>query len=366
MQKELDSKDLIDLVLVGFTIQTKLNLIEKARFVQLTTGKILDLPVRIFIDNIGKFRLSNKFMACFSGLDKFHKKAYGIGAMGYKLNVSNDYPKVIDSKYSMNLSLFDSNTNELLKYRETYSAIGEYREVKYPNDYYIVEYNDCSYFKIDTKTLKTKFISEPFMYSHERIVKNYVHTPYTEYPIEYISNDKKRCVLLETCWHNCNDFNNTPKLFELEDGLSCVGDKLYAVSQIRKETFIVPKDIKELIIHNHVYVAYLRNLVIKNPKLKISIAEQLDDYNPPAVMGNYINKNSNKYIKYRLNKVTVPSNVDYKVLKTGLFELLKFNYFSLDYYNRRDHKLHKLRLARNKDVLRDLLKNEFSIDLVEE
>lgn len=366
MQKELDSKNLIDLVLVGFTAQTKCNLIEKARFVQLTTGKILDLPIQVFIDNIGKFRLSNKFIACFSGLDKFNRKAYGIGTMGYKLIVNSDYPKVIDSKYSMNLSLFDSNTTKLLKYRETYSDIGEYREVKYPNDYYIVEYNDCSYFKIDTKTLKTKFISEPFTYSHERIGKNYLNTPYSDYPIEYIDKNGKRCVLLETCWHNCNDFNNTTNSFELEDGLSCVGDKLYVLHQIRKETFIVPKDIKELIIHNHVYAAYLRNLVIKSPKLKISIAEQLDEYNPPALMGNYINKNSNKYIKYRLNKITVPSNMGYKVLRQSLFEILKFNYFSLDYYNSRDHKLHKLRLAKNKDVLRDLLKNEFGIDLVEE
>ena len=29
-------------------------------------------------------------------------------------------------------------------------------------------------------------------------------------------------------------------------------------------------------------------------------------------MGNYINKNSNKYIKYRLNKITVPSSMDYR------------------------------------------------------
>ena len=116
MQKELDSKNLIDLVLVGFTVQTNYGLIEKARFVQLTTGKILDLPIQVFIDNIGKFRLSNKFIDCFSGLDKFHRKAYGMGTMGYKLVVNSDYPKVIDSKYSMNLSLFDSNTNKLLKY----------------------------------------------------------------------------------------------------------------------------------------------------------------------------------------------------------------------------------------------------------
>lgn len=366
MQKELDSKNLIDLVLVGFTVQTKYDLIEKARFVQLTTGKILDLPVQVFIDNIGKFRLSNKFMACFSGLDKFHRKAYGIGAMGYRLNISRDYTKVIDSKYSMNLSLFDSNTNKLLKYRETYSAIGDYREVKYPNDYYIVEYNDCSYFKIDTSTLKTKFISEPFMYSHERTVKNYVYTPYTGYPIEYIDKNGKQCVLLETCWHNCNDFNTAVRVERLSDGLSLVGGKLYVTSQIREDTFVVPKEIKELVIDSHFYIAYISTLVIKNPKLSIIIAEQLDDYNPPAVMGNYINKNSNKYIKYRLNKITVPSSMDYKVLKQSLFELLKFNYFSLDYYSSRDHKLHKLRLARNKDVLRDLLKNEFSIDLVEE
>lgn len=356
MQKELDSKNLIDLVLVGFTVKTKYDLIEKARFVQLITGKILDLPVQVFIDNIGKFRLSNKFMACFSGLDKFHRKAYGIGAMGYRLNVSRDYPKVIDSKYSMNLSLFDSNTNKLLKYRE----------VKYPNDYYIVEYNDCSYFKIDTSTLKTKFISEPFMYSHERTVKNYVYTPYTEYPIEYIDKNGKQCVLLETCWNNCNDFNTAVRVERLSDGLSLVGGKLYVTSQIREDTFIVPKEIKELVIDSHFYIAYLSTLVIKNPKLSITVAEQIDEYNPPALMGNYINKNSNKYIKYRLNKITVPSSMDYKVLKQSLFELLKFNYFSLDYYSSRDHKLHKLRLARNKDVLRDLLKNEFSIDLVEE
>lgn len=366
MQKELDSKNLIDLVLVGFTVQTKYDLIEKARFVQLTTSKILDLPVQVFIDNIGKFRLSNKFIACFSGLDKFHRKAYGIGTMGYKLIVNSDYLKVIDSKYSMNLSLFDSNTNKLLKYRETYSTIGEYREVKYPNDYYIVEYNDCSYFKIDTKTLKTKFISEPFMYSHQRIEKNYLNTPYTEYPIEYIDKNGKRCVLLETCWHNCNDFNTAVRAERLSDGLSIVGGKLYVTSQIREDTFIVPKEIKELVIDSHFYIAYISTLVIKNPKLNISIAEQLDEYNPPALMGNYINKNSNKYIKYRLNKITVPSNMDYKVLKQSLIELLKFNYFSLDYYNSRDHKLHKLRLARNKDVLRDLLKNEFSVDLLEE
>ena len=366
MQKELDSKSLIDLVLVGFTIQTKSNLIEKARFVQLTSGKILDLPVQVFIDNIGKFRLSNKFIACFSGLDRFNRKAYGIGTMGYKLVVNSDYPKVIDSKYSINLSLFDSNTNKLLKYRETYSAIGEYREVKYPNDYYIVEYNDCSYFKIDTRTLKTKFISEPFEYSHERIGKNYLNTPYTEYPIEYIDKNGKRCVLLETCWHNCNDFSNVAKANSLCDGLSCVGNKLYVTSQIREDTFIVPKEIKELVIDSHFYIAYISTLVIKNPKLSINIAEQLDEYNPPALMGNYINKNSNKYCKYRLNKITVPSNMNYKVLKQSLFEILKFNYFSLDYYSNREHKLNRLRLARNKDLLRDLLKSEFNIDLVEE
>ena len=226
--------------------------------------------------------------------------------------------------------------------------------------------NHCSYFKIDTRTLKTEFISEPFMYSHERTVTNYVYTPYTEYPIEYISNDGKRCVLLETCWHNCNDFNTAVRAERLSDGLSLVVGKLYVTSQIREDTFIVPKEIKELVIDSHFYIAYISTLVIKNPKLSIAIAEQLDEYNPPALMGNYINKNSNNYIKYRLNKITVLSNMDYKVLKQSLIELLKFNYFSLDYYSSRDHKLHKLRLARNKDVLRDLLKNEFSIDLVEE
>lgn len=361
----MDRDSLLDLVLVGFVVQENLNTIEKVRFIKLTTGKILDLPVQEFINNIGKFRLSDKFIARFSGRDEFRHSAYGIGAMGYKLCVNNRYPKIINSKYSMNLSLFDSN-NKLLKYRKTYSIIGEYRECDYPNAYYIVKYNDYSYFKIDTKTLKTKFISEPFEYSHERIEKNYLNTPYSAYPIEYLDKNEKRCVLLETCWHNCNDFSNVTKANSLCDGLSCVGDKLYVTSQIREETFIVSKEIKELIIDIHFYIFYISNLVIKNPKLSITIAEQLDEYNPPAVNGSYINKFSNKYCKCKLNKVIVPSSMSCKELRQSLFEILKFNYFSIDYYSNREHKLNRLRLARNKNILKEILKSEFNIDLIEE
>lgn len=193
-----------------------------------------------------------------------------------------------------------------------------------------------------------------------------MNTPYSDYPIEYIDNDGKQCIFLETCWHNCNDFNTAVRAERLSDGISLVGGKMYVTSQIREDTFIVPKEIKELVIDSHFYIAYISTLVIKNHKLSITIAEQIDEYNPPAMYGNYINKITNKYCKSKLSKVIAPSSMACKDLRQSLFEILKFNYFSLDYYSSRDHKLHKLRLARNKDVLRDLLKNEFSIDLLEE
>ena len=356
---KLDSDFSKDLVLVGFTVEltgknqknflgdtifTGAKIID-AIFVKISKGKIYKLPIDDFLNNIDIFRFMSSpniskhyIFRCIN-----NKPIMVIQSSGYILyggdnadywfrdvNGKNLYGSEPYGSDELKLSIFDS----------TGKNIGANKNSK---KYYIVKNNEFCYSKIDTSTLKTEFVDRPLISEGDDF--------------------KSKCCYLETCIQCSNGYMPTHVSRIILDGvIYTVGNKEYIVDTYRGDILEIPESISELIVYEKWHIGYPKTLVIKNPKLTISIFENMEKH--LESVNTYYGVKNRRSANIKLREVVVTKKMTCATLRKCLFELLKFDYFDMSYYNDREHILNQLRLAKNYNVLRDLLAQHFKISLV--
>ena len=148
----------------------------------------------------------------------------------------------------------------------------------------------------------------------------------------------------------------------LDGVIYTVGNKEYIVDTYRGGILEIPENISELIIYGKWHIGYLKTLVIKNPKLTISIFENMEKH--LESVNTYYGVKNRRSANIKLREVIAPCKMTCTALRKCLFELLKFDYFDISYHMDKGHILNQLRLAKNYNALRDLLMQHFKINLV--
>lgn len=342
---KLDSNFLKDLVLVGFSVDLigkseknfiGANIID-AIFVKPSKLKIFKLPVNDFLNNIGSFRFMSSSNISSHYIFRYvnNKPVMVIQTSGYILYGGDNadhwfrcvYAKDLSGSCELKLSIFDS----------TGKNIGANND-----KYYIVKNNEFCYFKIDTSTLKTEFVDRPFISEGDDF--------------------KSKCCYLETCMQCSNVYMPTHVSRFIADGVYTVGNKEYIIDTHRVDILEIPESISDLIVYEKYHIGYPKTLVIKNPKLTISILEDMEKH--VESVNTYYGVKNRRSANINLREVIDPCKMTCTALRKCLFELLKFDYFDISYYSDRGHILNQLRLAKNYNVLRDLLMRHFKINLV--
>lgn len=356
---KLDTDFLRDLVLVGFSVEltgkNQKNFlgddifigakIIDAIFVKLSKCKIFKLPIDDLLNNINSFRFMSKYDISRHCIFRYvrNKPIMVIQASGYILygGDSADYWfRDVNGKDLYGSDPYGSDELKLSIFDSTGKHIGANKNNK---KYYIVKNNEFCYFKIDTSTLKTEFIDRPLISEGDGF--------------------KSKCCYLETCMQCSNVYMPThASKVILDNIIYTVGNKEYIVDTFREEFLEIPESISELIVYKKYHISYLKTLVIKNPKLMISILEDMEKH--VESVNTYYGVRNRRSANINLREVIAPKKMTCATLRKCLFELLKFDYFDMSYYRDRGHILHQLRLAKNYNVLRDLLVQHFKINLV--